>query len=58
MYFVLGEVLLKRAIIVVSLVEECSDIANCDIEKEIQKELSEHLFLIPWAKQIQSVAVE
>jgi hypothetical protein len=44
--------------IVVSLVKECNDIANYDIEEEIKKELSEHLSLIPWAEEIQSVTVE
>lgn len=42
----------------ISLVEECSDLANCDIEEEIKKELSENLSTIPWAKRIESVTVE
>jgi hypothetical protein len=49
---------LKKAIIVVSLVEESSDVANCDLEEEIRKVLSEQLSLIPWAKKVQSVTVE
>jgi len=49
---------LKKATIVVSLVEECRDVANCDIEEEIKRELSENLPIIPWAKEIKSVDVE
>lgn len=49
---------LKRATIVVSLVEECNDIDNGEIEDEIRKELSKHLFVIPWAEEIRSVSVQ
>lgn len=49
---------MKKATIVVSLVEECGDVANRDIEGEIRRELSENLSLIPWAKKIESVSVE
>lgn len=53
-----GGLILKKVTIVVSLAEECSDVANFDIEKEIKRELSENLSLIPWAKKIESVSVE
>jgi len=49
---------LKKATVIVSLVKECSDIANDSIEEEIKKELSERLSVIPWAKEVQSVTVE
>ena len=48
---------MKKATIVVSLVKECSDIADGDIEEEIKKELSKRLSAIPWAKEVQSVTV-
>jgi len=48
---------LKKATIVVSLVKECSNVANCDIEEEIKRELTKNL-TIPWAKEIKSVTVE
>lgn len=49
---------MKKATIVVSLVKECSDVADCDIEREIRKELSENISLIPWAREIKSVTVK
>jgi len=49
---------LKKATIVVSLVEECDDVSNHNIEEEIRKELSNEVSKIPWAKQLQSVTVE
>lgn len=42
----------------VSLVEECINVADCDIEEEIRKELSERIHSIPWAKEVKSVSVE
>ncbi|MCW3987815.1 MAG: hypothetical protein NWE87_05815 [Candidatus Bathyarchaeota archaeon] len=49
---------MKKVIIVVTLVEECNDMPNHSIEEEIRKELSEHLPVIPWAKEVQSVAIK
>ena len=49
---------MKKATIVVSLVKECNDVSNHDIEEEIRKELSNDLSKIPWAKELQSVTVE
>lgn len=48
---------LKEATIIISLVRECVNVDNCDIEKEIKKELSQQLSIIPWAQEIKSVAV-
>ena len=47
----------KKAIIVVSLVEESYEKANKEIEKEILKELSKGLPKIPWCKKIEKVTV-
>lgn len=49
---------MKRATVVISLVEDCSDLHNCDIEQEIKNELSENLSVIPWATKIEHVSVE
>lgn len=49
---------LKKATIIVSLIEESSKIANCDIEKEILKEFSPWVYMIPWGKKIEKVTVK
>jgi len=49
---------LKEATIVISLVRECTNVDNCDIEKEIKKELSQQLSIIPWAQEIKNVTVK
>jgi len=48
----------KKAIIVVSLVDESAEKANEKIEKEILEELSKEPSRIPWAKEIEKVTVE
>ena len=47
----------KKAVIVVSLVEESAEKANEEIEKEIMEELSKHPPIIPWLKKVEKVAV-
>lgn len=47
----------KKAVIVVSLVEESAEVANEEIEKEILQELSKHLPTIPWLKKAEKVTV-
>lgn len=49
---------MKRALIVVSLIDECGDIANCDIEEEIKTELSSWIYIIPWGRKVESVTVK
>ena len=49
---------MKKVTIIITLVEECRDASNCNIEEEIRNELSEHLSVIPWAKDVQSVTVK
>ena len=49
---------LKEVKIVISLLEECNDVNNYDIEDEIRKELTQQLSMIPWAKEIKSVTVK
>ena len=49
---------MKKVTVVITLVEECRDMPNHSIEEEIRKELSEHLPVIPWAKDVQSVTVK
>lgn len=48
----------KKAFITILLVEETEEKSNRKIEEEIMRELSEHLSVIPWAKDVQSVNVE
>lgn len=48
----------KKAIIVVSLVEESADHSDEEIEREIYSELSKETHRIPWAKKIERVTVE
>ena len=47
----------KKAVIVVSLVEESAEKANEEIEKEIFEELSKGLSKIPWCKDVEKVTV-
>ena len=47
----------KKAVIVISLVEESAEKANEEIEKEISEELSRGLSKIPWFKCIEKVTV-
>jgi len=48
----------KRAIIVVSLVDESAEVASEEIEKEIFDELSEGILRIPWCKRVEKVTVK
>jgi len=47
----------KKAVIVVSLVEESAEKANEEIEREIFEELSKGLPKIPWMKKVEKVTV-
>jgi len=47
----------KKAVIVVSLVEESKEVPNEEIEKEIREELSKDLPRIPWCKKVERVTV-
>ena len=47
----------KRAVIVISLVEESVGKANEDIERDISEELSRGLPRIPWFKNVEKVTV-
>lgn len=48
----------KKAVIVISLVEESSEKTNEAIESEIFKELSELPLKIPWMKKVDKVTVK
>lgn len=48
----------NKAIIVVSLIKECADCSDEEIEREIYSELSKEPYRIPWAKKIEKVTVE
>jgi len=47
----------KKAVIVISLVEESAEKSNREIEKEIMKELSQEPARVPWLKKVKKVAV-
>jgi hypothetical protein len=48
----------KKAIIEISLVDECYEKTNQEIADEIFEELSAGRPLIPWCKQVDKVAVK
>ena len=48
----------KKALIMVSLVEESTEHPNEEIEQEIYSELSKEPHKIPWAKKIEKVTVK
>lgn len=47
----------KKAVIVISLVEESVEKTNEEIEKEIFEELSKDLPKIPWSKKVEKITV-
>jgi hypothetical protein len=47
----------KKAVIVISLVEESIEEANEEIEKEILEELSKDMPKIPWLEKVEKVTV-
>jgi len=47
----------KKAVIVISLVEESVEKANEEIEKEILEELSKETPKIPWFRSVEKVTV-
>ena len=47
----------KKAVIVVYLVEESAEKANEEIEREIMEELSREPARIPWMKEVEKVTV-
>ncbi len=47
----------RRAIIVVSLIEESSEKSDEDIEKEILEELKNEVLFTPWVESIERVTV-
>ena len=50
-------IMAKKAIIVVSLVEESEDKSNSELEKEIFEALSTPPPKIPWMKNVEKVTV-
>lgn len=50
--------MVKKALIEVVLVEESADRTNREIEKEIVRELSDNLYAIPWAANIEKTTVK
>jgi len=47
----------KKAVIMISLVEESVEKANEEIEEDILEELSEGFLKIPWSKDVEKVTV-
>lgn len=49
--------MVKKAVIVISLVEESTEKTNEEIEREIFKELSGRPAKIPWMEKVEKVTV-
>lgn len=49
--------MVKKAVIVISLVEESTEMANESIERDILNELSREPTRIPWLKEVEKVTV-
>jgi len=49
--------MVKKAVIIISLVEESGEVTNEDIEKEIRDELSKEPTRIPWLKEVEKVTI-
>jgi hypothetical protein len=52
-----GESIVKKAVIVISLVEESAEMSNEEIERDIVNELSREPTKIPWLKEVEKVTV-
>jgi hypothetical protein len=52
-----GESIIKKAVIVISLVEESAEMSNEEIERDIVNELSKEPTRIPWLKEVEKVTV-
>jgi hypothetical protein len=52
-----GESIIKKAVIVISLVEESAEMSNEEIERGIVNELSKEPTRIPWLKEVEKVTV-
>lgn len=50
--------MVKKAVIVISLVEESFEKSNEEIEREIMKELSKGPAKIPWLKEVQKITIK
>jgi len=49
--------MVKKAVIEISLVDECSEKTNNDIAGEIFNDLTKGRIIIPWCKQVEKVVV-
>jgi hypothetical protein len=49
--------MVKKAVIVISLIEESVELSDKGIEKEISDALSEEPTRIPWLKEVEKVTV-
>lgn len=49
--------MVKKAAILISLVEESNQKTNEEIERQILKELSRRPVMIPWMKKVEKVTV-
>jgi len=52
-----GEWMVKKAVIVISLLKESNEKSNGEIERDIFKELSRLPAKIPWMKEVEKVTV-
>lgn len=50
--------MVKKAIIVITLVDESEEKSNEELEKEIFEELSKRFTIIPWMKDVKKVSVK
>lgn len=48
----------KKAVIVISLVEESAEKPNKEIENDIREELSKEPARLPWLKEVEKVTVK
>ena len=51
------ESIVKKAVIVFSLVQETAEVANEKIEKDISDEFSKEWIGIPWLKEVEKITV-
>jgi hypothetical protein len=51
------KVILKKAVILISLVKESADKQNKELEKDILEKLSEEYAPIPWLKSVEKVTI-
>jgi hypothetical protein len=48
----------KKAVITIRLLREASKLSNDELLKEIEKQIKESIWTVPWASEIESIEIK